>query len=110
LIAQLLISRPPRGELFYEQPLIVMLYPVCIALVFSIAVCHVENVSEEGKVCLPDNVGDREAISKCQALFGTFLHDIKFALLIQYFDLLAYFKWSTARKYGCCVSVVSSFV
>jgi hypothetical protein len=62
---QLLTSRPLRGEPFFDQLLIVMLCPVCIALVFSIAVCHAENVGVEGKVCLLDTVGDRVAIFKC---------------------------------------------
>jgi hypothetical protein len=107
LIVQLLISRPPRDEPCCEQPLIVMLCPVCMALVLSIAVCNAKNVSVEGKVCLPDTVGDRVAIFKCRAPLGTLLLDIKFALLIQsrwtlhYFDCLAkcHSKCSTALMY-----------
>jgi hypothetical protein len=68
LIDQLLISRPLRGEPFCEQPLIIMLCLICIALVFSIVVCNAENVDIEGKVCRPDTVDDRPAIFKCRAL------------------------------------------
>jgi hypothetical protein len=64
LIVQLLISRLPCGDPFYEQPLVVMLYLVCIALVFFTAVCHAENVSVKRKACLSNTVGDRVAIFK----------------------------------------------
>jgi hypothetical protein len=79
---QLLISRPPRGEPFCEQSLIVMFCPVCIVLVLSIAVYHAESVSVESKVCLLDTVGHRVSISTCRALLGILLLDVKFALLI----------------------------
>jgi hypothetical protein len=82
-MAQLVISCPPRGEPFLEQPLVVMLCPDCIALVFSIAVYHAENVSVKRKVFLPNTVGDRVAIFKCRALIDTLLLDIRFMLLIQ---------------------------
>jgi hypothetical protein len=82
LIVQLLILRLPRGEPFCEQSLIVMLFPVCIVLVFFIAVCHAESVGVESKVCLSDTVDHRVTIFKGQALLGTLLLDVKFALLI----------------------------
>jgi hypothetical protein len=79
--------------------------PVCIALVFFIAVFHAENVSVEGKVCIPDTVDNRVAIFKCRALLGTLLLDINFALLIQSRWTLHYIDCLEKYDFKCSTGV-----